>query len=136
MSRALLKYDPYELREKQARYYREARYDEKPMEKRQMAKTENTKIAETVQEELDFDNPIVGESKNARFKRVVNYRLTKAVERLRMIRQMFEGTTANNYEFTEEQMGKLTKALFDEVNEINRLMARRLDKRGDDIPQI
>lgn len=88
------------------------------------------------QEELDFDQPIEGESKNARFKRVANFRLRKAVERLRMLRQMFEGSTVNNYEFTAEQADKLTKALFDEVHEIQRLMQRRLDYRNEDIPQL
>ena len=149
MSRALRKYDPYELRTKQERYYRGAVYDEQPMEKSEMTSTpkgllnagktrltQKPMAAEAAQEELDFDQPILGESKNERFKRVANFRLTKAIERLRMLRQMFEGSTVNNYEFTEQQMHKLVTALNDEVNEINRLMAKRLSGRNGDIPQL
>ena len=138
MSRALRKYDPYELRRKQERYYRGTVYDEQPMEKSEMTKPIQaaTPAATPAQEEFDFDKPIEGESKNERFKRVANFRLRKAVERLRMLRQMFEGSTVNNYEFTEAQMHTLVTALNDEVNEINRLMAKRLDGRNGDIPQL
>jgi len=134
MSRALRKYDPYELRRKQERYDRGTVYDEQPMEKNEMRKP--IQAATPAQEELDFDQPILGESKNERFKRVANFRLTKAIERLRMLRQMFEGSTVNNYEFTEQQMHKLVTALNDEGNEINRLMAKRLSGRNGDIPQL
>ena len=134
MSRALRKYDPYELRRKQERYFRGAVYDEQPMEKTEMRKP--IQAATHAQEELDFEQPVEGESKNERFRRVANFRLTKAVERLRMLRQMFEGSTVNNYEFTEQQMHKLVTALNDEVNEINRLMAKRLSGRNGDIPQL
>lgn len=91
---------------------------------------------ETAQEDFDFDAPVEGESKSDRFRRVANYRLRKSVERLRMIRQMFNGTTASNYEFTAEQMQALTSILRAEVDEIQRLMERRLARRDDNIPQL
>lgn len=80
--------------------------------------------------EMDFegedDAAVVGESKADRFKRVVNPRLKVAVKRLRMIRGMFEGANANNYEFSNEQRAKLIAGLRSEVDEIDRLMGRRM----------
>lgn len=93
------------------------------------------------QDELDFDaeTEVAGETKAQRFKRVVNPRVKVAVKRMRMIRQMFEGQNANNYEFTQEQADKLYTTLYDEVAEIKDLMFKRLSNVGktvDDVDEI
>jgi hypothetical protein len=93
-------------------------------------------MANDDQNELDFDAGIEGESKLERFKRVVNPRLALAIKRMRMIRQMFEGATVNNYEFTDEQRARLVQSLRDEVEAIDKLMSKRLRNRDDDIPQL
>lgn len=142
MSRALKQYDPYELRAKQERYFKGAVYDEYQPPKEEQTMVNTTRLtrepaaAERQQEELDFDKPVEGESKLERFRRVANHRLKTSVERLRMLRQMFEGSTVNNYEFTGEQRDLIVKTLRDEVNEIERLMTRRLDRREGEIPQL
>lgn len=87
--------------------------------------------------ELDFDGEedtgaLANETKAERFKRVVNPRAKRAVQRLRLIGQMFEGQNANNYEFTDEQRVKLVALLSDEVERISTAMARRLNGRKDD----
>lgn len=143
MSSALRKFIAYELREKQAAHYRNVVLDEPHgtrSEKQEMLNktrlTQAPTAEDVTQAELELDKPVVGESKNERFKRVANYRLKTSIERLRMLRQMFEGSTVNNYEFTLDQANTLTKALYDEVDEIQRLMRKRLDGRNGDIPQL
>lgn len=125
MSKTLKQYSGSRLRQKQATYWL------KHLEKKE------EEMANDEQEVMDFDTAAVeGESKNERFKRVVNPRLKVAVTRLRLIRQMFEGSTASNYEFTNEQHSKLVAALREEVDAIDKLMSKRLRNRDDDITQL
>lgn len=125
MSKVLGHMDVNRLRKKQAAYWLMS------LEKKE------EEMANDEQEVMDFDTAAVeGESKNERFKRVVNPRLKVAVTRLRMIRQMFEGATVNNYEFSDEQRAKLVQSLRDEVDAIDKLMLKRLRNRDDDIPQL
>jgi hypothetical protein len=86
-------------------------------------------------DQMDFDDvedaAVTGENKADRFKRVINPRLKVAVKRLRMIRGMFEGATAYNYEFTEAQRDTIVRGLMAEINEINRLMNKRFEDDTD-----
>lgn len=74
------------------------------------------------------------ETKSDKFRRVVNQRIATAVERLRLIRKMFEGANASNYEFTQEQRVKMIDMLYGEISAIDELMCKRLDKTADAVP--
>lgn len=81
------------------------------------------------QTEMNYDQEeedVFGETKAERFSRVANPRFQAAMKRLKMLRQMFEGTTANNYQFTDEQRKLLVQTLSNEVAMIDTLMQRRL----------
>jgi hypothetical protein len=89
------------------------------------------------QTEMDYeDAEVLGETKAERFSRVVNPRFKVAMKRIKMIRQMFEGPTANNYEFTDAQRVTLVKALTAEVELIDRLMTKRLHGEPEDVVTI
>jgi hypothetical protein len=82
------------------------------------------------------DAEVAGESKADRFRRVAGPRIKAAVKRLRMIRQMVDGANANNYEFTDAQRNAVVSGLKSEVEEIDRLMKRRLNDFEDEVPSF
>lgn len=80
------------------------------------------------QQTLDFnaenDAP-EGETKDQRFKRVAGHRLKVAIERIRLLRQMFEGQAANGYEYTEDQIATLHGALYLELSDMENAARKR-----------
>lgn len=93
-------------------------------------------------EDRNPDNSvIVGETKEQRFTRVVNHRLAVAVERLRLMEQMFSSSGVNAYEFTPEQVDRLEAYLGTEVDKIIDSARKVLARRGgsavaNDVPQL
>jgi hypothetical protein len=75
------------------------------------------------------------ETKADRFKRIAQPRLVSIVERMRLLRKMFEGANANNYAFTAEQADKISDTITKELERINELMDARLrdDKEKIDV---
>jgi hypothetical protein len=93
---------------------------------------------ELMQTEMDLDADEVTDLKETadeRFKRVVNPRVKAAVERLRMIKRMFEGANARNYEWTPEQANRLIGILQGEVNDIADLV-NKTKAQKDHLPLI
>lgn len=84
------------------------------------------------QANMDFDaiDEVAGESNAQRFKRVMNHRLSVAATRLRLIDQMFTASSANNYDFTEEQIGEVSEFLVSEVTNIIESATKVLAKRA------
>ncbi len=94
---------------------------------------------ETTAMDFELVDPPV-ETKSERFTRVINYRLGVAIERLRLMGQMFDGATASNYEFTAEQVDKLESILGDELDSIvdtaRRVIAKRSKTHNVGIPHL
>lgn len=80
------------------------------------------------QEEMDLvegEDTDMKETPSERFKRIANHRLSVSIQRMRLLRRMFEGANARNYEWTPEQAAKLVAALEAEVRQIDRLAHKR-----------
>ena len=87
------------------------------------------------------ESDAVEETKEQRFTRVVNQRLAVAVERLRLIEQMFSSSGVSAYEFTPEQVDKLEAYLCVELQKITTSAHKVLDRRAgksaiSDMPQL
>lgn len=77
------------------------------------------KYSETIAavEEIEADEHVENETPNDRFKRLANFRVMKAVQRIRMIRNL----AGPNYTYTEEQAHAILDALRAEVDALSDL---------------
>lgn len=66
---------------------------------------------------------VPGETKEQRFKRLADKRVNAALIKIRLIGNL----ASSNYECTAEQVKKLTDALHNAVNDVDKLFQRRLD---------
>lgn len=71
----------------------------------------------------DADEIIPGESKEQKFKRLADKRVNAALEKIRLIGNL----ASSHYEFTPQQVKKISDSLHGAVNEVEKLFQKRLD---------
>ncbi len=69
------------------------------------------------------ENIVPGETKEQRFKRLADKRVNATLLKIRLIGNL----ASSNYEFTPEQVKKISDVLHGAINDVDKLFQKRLD---------